>query len=291
MIASALSQADCPFSAAGTDIYTQKDFAAIARITHDASGIVLPEGKAMLVYSRLARRLRERGVARFAAYVELIEKDAEERARAVTLLTTNHTMFYREAHHFDHFDQHVRGGLVQKLLAGDRVRLWSAGCSSGEEIYSLAMTLLGSDASRGRQIAARDLAILGSDLSDTVLTHAAAAKYPRERLAAVPAQLRTPWVRAVGNELEMAPELRQITRFRRLNLLGDWPFAGSFDVIFCRNVMIYFDEPTKARLLARFADRLAENGHLYIGHSERLVGPAASQFTLVGNTTYKKVRA
>jgi chemotaxis protein methyltransferase CheR len=285
-----LTKDDCPFRAAGADTYNHDDFVAIARITHEASGIVLPDGKAMLVYSRLSRRLRECGIARFADYVALIARDAEERLRAVTLLTTNHTMFFREGHHFQHFARDVREDMIERLFDGDRVRMWSAGSSSGEEVYSLAMTLLGSDRREGRRIAESDVAILASDLSDDVIAAGAAGRYPADCMTAIPDRLGAAWMQTQGSAAEMGPELRDLVRFRRLNLLGPWPFAGPFEVIFCRNVMIYFDEPTKIKLLARFADVLADDGYLYIGHSERLIGPAAQQFSLVGNTIYRKDR-
>ena len=283
-----LAGAECPFEAAGKETYSRRDFEAIADITYKAAGILLPEGKAMLVYSRLTKRLRDTGITRFSDYIELMLKDDAEKLRAITLLTTNHTMFFREEHHFDHFTKELRPQLIDNLLAGKRVRMWSAGSSSGEEVYSLAMTLAGSDKMGARRFLSKDVAILASDLSDKVIAKGREGRYAADAVDAVPSALRHAWVKSEGDTVVIAPELRELVRFKRLNLLTEWPFKGPFDVIFCRNVMIYFDEPTKARLLHRFEQNLAPGGFLYIGHSERLVGPATDKFTLVGKTIYRK---
>lgn len=285
-----LAGAVCPFETAGKDTYSRKDFEAIADITYKAAGILLPEGKAMLVYSRLTRRLRDTGVTRFSDYIELMRRDDAEKLRAITLLTTNHTMFFREDHHFDHFASDVRPMLLDRLNDSGRVRMWSAGSSSGEEVYSLAMTFAGPDKMQARRILGKDSAILATDLSDKVIAKGREGRYDADAVEAVPVALRNAWTKRVGDTVEIAPELRDAVRFKRLNLLTDWPFRGPFDVIFCRNVMIYFDEPTKSRLLHRFEQHLAPGGYLYIGHSERLVGPATNRFELVGKTIYRKDR-
>lgn len=270
------------------DIYDARDFRAIADLVHAEAGIVLPPGKAMLVYSRIAPRVRNTGSGTFAAYIDLIQRDPDERYRAIAALTTNHTFFYRESHHFEHFAAHVRPGLVQALEGGRAVRMWSAGCSSGEETWSLVMTLLGEDRARGTQIASRNVRVLASDLADHALAKAAAAIYPAADLKAVPEALRRNWTVPGAGDVSLTDEARRFVRFRMLNLLGDWPFRGQFDVIFCRNVMIYFDQPTKERLVERFAHQLAPGGHLYIGHSERASGPAAALLEPVGPTIYRR---
>lgn len=269
-------------------IYDDADFRAIAEIAHAEVGIMLPPGKAMLVYSRLAPLVRDSGCATFSAYVMRIRENAPERQRAICALTTNHTFFYREAHHFEHFASDVRPGYVERLQRGGKVRLWSAGCSSGEETWSLLMTFLGEDQARGADIARRDLRLLASDIATHALAKARDARYRADDLKAVPDGLRRIWTRTSGDETTIAPEVQQLARFRTLNLLGDWPMQGQFDTIFCRNVMIYFDNPTKERLVERFTEKLVPGGWLYIGHSERVTGPALDQLSTMGPTIYRK---
>ncbi|WP_374526862.1 protein-glutamate O-methyltransferase CheR [Novosphingobium sp.] len=269
-------------------VYGTADFDAIARLVYDEAGIVLARGKAMLVYSRIAPLVRNSGCATFSAYLEQVRADPAERMRTVTALTTNHTFFYREEHHFAHFAAEVRPDMVRRLEAGQPVRMWSAGCSSGEETWSLVMTLLGSDLAEGRRIAGRDVLVLASDIAPHALTKAEAARYEAKDLAPVPAALVQNWTRSDGSHAEIGGEARRIVRFRSLNLQGEWPMRGRFDVIFCRNVMIYFDLPTKERLIQRFTQLIAPGGHLYIGHSERATGPAAAELELIGPTIYRR---
>lgn len=273
------------------DVYGAEDFRAISEIAYREAGIVLPEGKAMLVYSRLAPLVRESGCATFGAYVLRIREVGDERQKAICALTTNHTFFYRESHHFDHFRDSLRPHLVRRLEQGGSVRMWSAGCSSGEETWSLAMTLLGPDRKAGQALAKRDVRILASDIATHALNKATAARYRSEDLKPVPDDLRNAWSTSDGETAEIAPDARALVRFRSLNLLGDWPMQGRFDVIFCRNVMIYFDTPTKERLVARFARMLQPEGTLYIGHSERVTGPALDQLVPMGPTIYRRSAA
>ncbi|WP_292961842.1 CheR family methyltransferase [Novosphingobium sp. UBA1939] len=272
-------------------IYSVVDFRALSDIAYAHAGIILPEGKAMLVYSRLAPLVRETGCGSFGNYVARLRTDAAEEARAVAALTTNHTFFYREPHHFAHFAEQVRPALVASLEAGRGARLWSAGCSSGEETWSLAMTLLGSEPLAGRRLAGRDLKMLATDLAPHVLRQAEAATYPAKDLEPVPQELRRCWTQEADGMATFSDLTRALVRFRILNLLGPWPMRHPFDVIFCRNVMIYFDAETKEQLVARFADALAPGGYLYIGHSERVTGPAARILRPVGPTIYRKAAA
>tara|TARA_R110000782_G_scaffold49622_2_gene107911 strand:+ start:46447 stop:47319 length:873 start_codon:yes stop_codon:yes gene_type:complete len=279
-----------PFPGISAQVYSRTDFEAVREIVYDIAGIVLPPGKATLVYSRLAPLVRESGQQTFARYIDLIRKDDGERRKTVNALTTNHTFFYREAHHFEHLADVVRPALLAKVKAGHPVRIWSAGCSTGEELYSLAMTLLGPDKSAARVLLNGDVVILATDLADHAVAGAKTARYAFETLKDVPEPLVGAWVKQVGKEAHMAPEMCGMIRVKRLNLLGEWPMKRQFDVIFCRNVMIYFDQPTKERLVARFADQLLPGGHLYIGHSERVSGPAQDILSLVGGTIYRKDR-
>nr|WP_246543261.1 protein-glutamate O-methyltransferase CheR [Novosphingobium profundi] len=270
------------------DIYSPADFAAVARIVHEAAGIVLPQGKSMLVYSRLAPLVRGSGLVTFGKYIERLHADRAELSRAVAALTTNHTFFYREAHHFEHLQRELRPRLVQTLKGGGKVRVWSAGCSSGEETWSIVMTLLGGDRHEGTQLARADLRVLASDLAPHAIEAGERAIYPAKDFKPVPDALRQAWVSVKGENGTIGDVPRSIVRFRLLNLLGDWPIRGHFDFIFCRNVMIYFDNPTKERLVQRFSEALHPGGYLYIGHSERVTGPAAQELNLVGPTIYRR---
>ncbi|WP_323982094.1 CheR family methyltransferase [Novosphingobium aureum] len=278
-----------PIPGVSPDIYSGKDFAQVARIVYEAAGIVLPQGKAMLVYSRLAPLVRASGLVTFGKYIELLGNDRAELDRTVAALTTNHTFFYREAHHFEHLAQVVRPQVLSQLEARRPVRLWSAGCSSGEETWSIIMTLLGPDRAMGQQIARADIRALASDIAPHAIERGSKAVYPAKDMAPVPAALRSAWTSSVGDdELTIAEPARSIVRFRQLNLLGQWPIKGRFDFIFCRNVMIYFDTPTKEHLVQRFAQVLAPGGFLYIGHSERVTGAATQMLELVGPTIYRR---
>jgi len=269
----------------------EREFIALSEMVHRETGIVLPDTKRELVRSRLGKRLRARGISHFPDYFQLIENDASERAAALDALTTNHTSFFRENHHFEHFAAEVRPALLRRATQGERVRLWSSASSSGEEPYSLAMTLLGADRNEGARIAGSDTMILATDLSPTVIAKAKAATYPLATTAAVPRPLASTWLRNRDGQSVIDPLCAGLVRYRELNLMQDWPFQGKFDVIFCRNVMIYFDDPTKERLQRRLVERLLPGGYFYIGHSERLIGYAAERCRAIGHTIYRKDQA
>ena len=269
-------------------VYSSRDFEAISQIVYQGSGIVLPPSKAMLVYSRIAPMVRDSNCGTFATYVERIRNDAGERTRAIEALTTNHTFFYRESHHFEHFAAEVRPDLMRRIAAREPVRMWSAACSSGEETWSMVLTLLGPDRAEARTVIGSDTLVLATDLASHVIDKANAATYATSDLEPVPAALRAPWTEVRGDSTIIAGEARNLVRFKLLNLLGEWPISKPFDVIFCRNVMIYFDQPTKERLVARLAAQLRPGGHLYIGHSERATGPAERDLVQVGPTIYQR---
>jgi chemotaxis protein methyltransferase CheR len=270
--------------------FEPEDHTAIARLAYEEAGIVLQPTKAQLVYGRLARRIRACGLTGFADYIALIQEDSEERTHAIDALTTNHTSFFRENHHFEHFIESCWPPLKKRLATGGRVRLWSAACSSGEEPYSLLMALLGTDRQSAGALAKQDFRLLGTDLSTDILGSARAARYHADTVKTIPPALREVWVgKGEAGGAQLHPLLRQLATFRYLNLLGDWPMRNKFDAIFCRNVMIYFDDETKARLQSRLADHLAVGGFLYIGHSERLAPDVAGRFSWIGRTTFQKV--
>lgn len=273
-------------------IYGAADFARIAQMMRRETGVVLDERKRMLAYSRLAPLVRNSGATTFGAYLDAIAEDHGQKAIAISALTTNHTYFNREPHHFEHFVDALRPALLRRAEAGEPVRLWSAGCSSGEEVWSLMMFLLGEDAAAGRRIASRDIIALASDISLDVLATGRAATYPAEALEAMPELLPRTWCRPSpergASHIEIGPEARGMVRFRELNLFGQWPLNRPFDVIFCRNVMIYFDAEAKAQLVLAFARQLNPGGYLYIGHSERVSGEAMTLLDCVGPTIYQR---
>ncbi|MDO9433576.1 MAG: protein-glutamate O-methyltransferase [Pseudomonadota bacterium] len=269
----------------GEFLFTEDDFKQIAQILHSHAGIALAEGKAALVYSRLAKRLRSLGLRSFREYCALVEdkQGVDERQAMMAALTTNVTRYFREPHHFDHLRDVVMPKLVERARRGGRIRLWSAACSNGQEPYSMALTVLQAlpDAAN------LDVKILATDIDPNMIAEGRAGIYREDAVTPIPLDLRRKWFKkAAGGAWEVADELRTLVSFRELNLIGDWPMKGKFDVIFCRNVVIYFDEPTQERIWSRFAPLLEPGGTLYIGHSERVSGPGANLFETTGLTTY-----
>jgi chemotaxis protein methyltransferase CheR len=264
----------------GEFAFTWADFHALARLVREESGIMLPEAKANLVYSRLSKRLREIGLTRFTDYCTLVDCDAGERERLIAAMTTNVTRFFREAHHFDHLRQDILPALIRETRAGGRMRIWSSACSSGEEPYSIAMTLL--DAMP--DAAEHDVRILATDLDPNMLELGKAALYPAARLADIPSGLRR-FTEDHGAHFRIAAAARKLVSFRSLNLLKYWPVKARYQVIFCRNVMIYFDQPTQDAIWSRFAQHLAPGGMIYIGHSERI---ATGPYALTAQTAYRR---
>lgn len=265
----------------------QTEFRAIAGIMMREARIKLTDAKVTLVHARLSRRLRERGLASFRDYLRLVEDDAGERAAMVTALTTNHTHFFREVHHFDHLREAALPMLKERARKGP-VRIWSAGCSSGEEVYTIAMCLLGTDRTAGTWLRGADVKLLATDISPPMVDAVTRGLYPAAAAAAIPDAYRRAWMRETSGGLQMADEAMSLVTARVLNLFGDWPMRQLYDVIFCRNVMIYFDDDAKRELELRLVERLAPGGFLYIGHSERLIGPAQQGMQPCGQTIYVK---
>lgn len=262
------------------------DFAAIAAIMQRDARIALTEVKATLVQSRLARRLRAHGLARFSDYVALVERDAIERQAMVVALTTNHTLFFREPHHFGHLQEVALPRLRQRQ---GPVRIWSAGCSSGEEVYTIAMCLLGLDKAAAAWLSDRDIRLLATDIAPPMVEAVRRGVYGAHAAAGVPERLRDQWMhpRPDGGFV-MDERARALVTANVLNLFDPWPLKAGYDAIFCRNVMIYFDDAAKEELQQRLIAQLAPGGFLYIGHSERLLGPAAAAMRSCGQTIYQK---
>jgi chemotaxis protein methyltransferase CheR len=211
-------------------------------------------------------------------------ENAVERNRMVAALTTNFTRFFREGHHFNHLKTEALPPLLSSLRQGRRLRIWSAGCSNGQEPYTIAMSLL----EVMPDAASYDVRILATDINTDVLAQAEAGVYDESALADVPAAFRERWFERAGEKRRVKDEVRNLIAFRQLNLIQPtWPMRGQFEIIFCRNVAIYFDEETQERLWSRFAQVLLPGSYLYIGHSERVSGPAAPAFSGIGITTYR----
>ncbi len=265
---------------------TEEEFQEISSLIYQESGIALSGGKKSMLISRLSRRLRELGLDRFHDYYRYITSDNrdEEFTRLLDLVSTNKTDFFREQKHFEF----MREVILPELAETKRVRIWSAGCSSGEESYSIAMVLSDWIAHKGRW----DCKILASDLSTRVLRKADDGIYELEKVKGLdPKQIRRHFLRGRGEntgQIKVKPHLRKMIAFKRINLMAEhFPIKTPLDLIFCRNVMIYFDRPTQAQLVAKFHHHLKPGGHLFIGHSESLHW-VESQFRYVAPTIYRK---
>jgi len=274
---------------AGDFEMSDRDFKDIAAMLYADAGIYMPESKTTLVYSRLVKRLRALHLESFREYCDLVGSPdgSGERLEMLSALTTNVTRFFREPHHFEHLGAHVLPPLLESARHGGRVRLWSAACSTGPEPYSMALTVLGQEPNA----ASLDIRILASDIDPRVVEEGRRGLYPAAALADAPVALRKRYFAGVGGDerrgLQASEELRRLVVFRTLNLNGAWPMPGKFNVIFCRNVVIYFDEQTQQTVWSKFASKLTPGGTLYIGHSERVTGPAAARFVSDGVTAYR----
>lgn len=268
---------------------TEAQFRKIATLVKSRAGINLHDGKHELVKSRLTKRLRQLGLDSFDQYIERVSTDrtGAELTTMLDILSTNLTHFFRESQHFDFLKQTAVPQIMDRCRATHRIRIWSAGCSSGEEPYTLAIVL-----SEAVPIESGwDVRILATDLSTQVLAIAREGVYTAQRLKGTPPEAIARCFTLVETKPErtyrVKQPLRQMVHFARLNLMEAWPMQGPFDVIFCRNVMIYFDKPTQEQLVRRYFDVLAPQGYLFIGHSESLTG-VQHDFDYVQPTVYQK---
>jgi chemotaxis protein methyltransferase CheR len=269
--------------------FSEEDFRHLARLAYEYAGIALADNKRNLVYSRVSRRLRALRLNTFSDYREFLAGDAKEIESFINSISTNHTKFFREEHHFQHFRSHVVLPFAQSggRNVGGRLRVWSAGCSSGEEPYTIAVVLK----REIRDFAGCDVRILATDIDTDVLSKAARGEFTATAFDEVPKPYHS-FFKAEGNDgavdkVVMDKDVKALITFRRLNLMEPWPFHGKFDAIYCRNVMIYFDAPTKSTLVERFTQQLKPGGWLYIGHSESLIGSHPG-LQLVGRTIYQR---
>jgi chemotaxis protein methyltransferase CheR len=262
--------------------FTENDFERIRQMIYARAGISLNKSKQDMVYSRLARRLRATGIRNFRDYLALLEKDDDAEWEAfVNSLTTNLTSFFREPHHFPLLAEHAL-----KQSKRHQIQLWCSAASTGEEPYSMAMTLVDAFESFTPPVS-----IIASDVDTNVLAKAEAGVYPMERVEKLPADiLKRFFLKGTGKQaglVKVRPELRALITFRQINLLdADWPIRGPLDAIVCRNVMIYFDKETQLKILERFAPLLQSDGLLFAGHSESFHN-AGHVFRLRGKTVYE----
>ena len=268
------------------------EFGFLRAFVYEHCGISLGEHKRQLVQGRLLRRLRALKLRNFEGYCELLRRDPHgELGELASAISTNVTAFFRESHHFDLLTNELLPRWLAEKKNGGRLRIWSAGCATGEEPYTLAIVLAEALEKHGSQV---DAKILATDLSPQALETARKGVYPVERLEGVNSERRRRWfLRGEGEYDNLAcvhPRLRELVSILPLNLLHDWPMQGPFDAIFCRNVVIYFDKPTKQRLFQRYAGLLPEGGYLFLGHSESMYG-LNDNFDLIGRTVYRKSSA
>ena len=262
-------------------LFTQVDFEQIRKMIYDHAGILLSPTKQDMVYGRLSRRLREKGIKSFGDYLALLKRDRAEWEEFVNSLTTNLTSFFREPHHFPILGAHL------KKLQGRPVKIWCCASSTGEEPYSIAMTAV--ETSNNFNV---PVSVFASDLDTHVLATASKGVYTSDRVDRLsPERLNRFFVKTAGSGGEslftVRPELRRLVSFQRLNLLEPhWNVRGPLDVIFCRNIMIYFDKPTQYKILKRFAPLMDSSGLLFAGHSESFLY-ASDLFHLQGKTVYE----
>ncbi|MDY1548057.1 CheR family methyltransferase [Luteibacter sahnii] len=266
----------------------EAEFTFLREFVLQHCGISLGEHKRQLVQGRLLRRLRALSLPGFAAYCDLLRRDPEsELGELASCISTNVTSFFREMHHYDMLvDELLPRWLAEKQ--GGRLRIWSAGCSTGEEPYAIAMVLA---EALERAKANVDAKILATDLSPQALEAARKGVYAVDRLGGVSEERRKRWFQRGEGSFDgyarVHPRLRELVTIQPLNLLHEWPMQGRFDAIFCRNVVIYFDKPTKQRLFSRYAGMLDSRGYLFLGHSESMYG-LSDDFDLIGRTVYRK---
>jgi len=272
---------------------TDSNFLHIKEVAYQRTGIVLGDHKREMVYSRLARRCRALGADNFDQYIHILESDnSDELSHFVNSITTNLTSFFRESHHFDYMLETVLPEVFEANADTKRVRIWSAGCSTGEEPYSLAITLYKFLKKNVVRYKGWDVKILATDLDSNVLAHGKRGVYHISGTDGLSDEDRSEYFdeldQANGHELIAKDKIRNLITFNRLNLLHKWPMKGKFDVIFCRNVVIYFDKDTQKVLFDRYANLLKNPGYLMIGHSENL-HRVTDRFKALGGTRYKKI--
>lgn len=274
---------------------TDKEFHHIRQLVYNSIGVNLTEAKKTLVISRLSRRLRELNLESFSSYIVILEKNQQELEKMLNLITTNVTKFFREEHHFNYITKYFLPILEQQAAQGlidKSIRVWSAGCATGEEPYTIAMVLHNYFSHKENW----DIKIMASDVNTETLKKAYTGIYTKEEVAGIPYQFLTKYFK-LGTGVNMGKfkvknVLRQLITFKRINLIAakEYPIGKQLDMIFCRNVFIYFDKPTQGEILNRYYKHLNNNGLLLLGHSESMNSTvdAGTRWLLLKHTIYKK---
>jgi chemotaxis protein methyltransferase CheR len=265
---------------------SQANFNLIKSLAYEWTGIKLSDQKENMIYGRLARRLRALNLNNFNDYCALLQsEDEQERREFINSITTNLTSFFREPHHFEFLKNQLLPALVSRNQSSRKIRIWSAGCSTGEEPHSIAMVVASIP-----ELKNWDVKILATDLDSNVLEHASSGVYNLGRFDSFPSAYKHYIKKSSdGEQVKISDQVRGLIRFNQLNLLQAWPMKGAFDIIFCRNVVIYFDLETQRKLFNRYADKLVDKGHLFIGHSENL-HKISDRFLGLGRTIYEKIK-
>jgi chemotaxis protein methyltransferase CheR len=267
---------------------SDSDFARVKARVYAEAGISLSDAKRTLVVSRLSKLLRALRIDSFDRYLDYLDFDGSQKDGQdfINALTTNLTRFFREDHHFDHLVQYVADLMRHRprfnAEGKPRLRIWSAGCSTGQEAYTIALCLLAAHPDLKRW----DFKILATDIDTNVLSKAVAGVYPPSELNGLTAERQMLFERNPEGTLRIPDAARAVISFKPLNLIGPWPMKGPFDAIFCRNVAIYFDKDTQGTMFGRLGRMLTPGGFLYIGHSEN-PGTGADGFRLAGKTIYQ----
>ena len=266
--------------------FSRQEFEQVRALVKKTTGINLEVNRYELVYNRLAGRLRVFRLRAFSEYLALIRDSNGEFVNFINAITTNVTSFFREQHHFEYLTQTILSSW-RAQESRRRIRIWSAGCSSGEEPYSIAMVLK----ENLNEFKDWDIKILATDLDSSILEKAKRGIYPEECVLNLNPERRRLWFRRGrgGNKgfVRVCPSLQELITFKQLNLMHKWPFKGPIDLIFCRNVVIYFDKETTRNLIAQFYQILTNDGHLFMGHSESIMGTEVC-FDRMGRTIYRK---
>lgn len=266
--------------------FTDKDFQFLAGLVNAHTGIMMPKHKSDMVYARLTKRLRSLNLQSFREYCDLLEQPDgdEEIIHFVNSITTNLTGFFREGHHFDDLKERLQA-MKANPPPGRKIRIWSCACSTGQEPYSLAMTV----ADVFENAIGWDVKILATDIDTNVLATAREGQYPIDMLPKIPEGYHKRYIEISrdGESFTFKENIRKMITFNALNLLSSWPMKGKFEIVFCRNVVIYFDKDTQRILFDRIANAMTPDGWLYIGHSENLFA-VSDRFKLHGKTIYQR---
>ncbi|PCI05658.1 MAG: chemotaxis protein [Hyphomicrobiales bacterium] len=266
-------------------VLSDSDFTAISGLVLQQSGIHLGDAKKDLVYSRLTKRIRVRKMNGFSEYIEFVKSGAgaAEREELISAITTNVTNFNREGHHFEHFSEHVAPGLIERARRGEPIRMWSAACSDGREPFTLAMSLLNKMPEAGNF----NIKILATDIDRKSIQIANTGQYTADMVNRLDKATVGKWFDPVGNMMQVKKPVRDMVQFNVLNFLDKWPMKRKFDVIFCRNALIYFKADMQEQIFDGFTQFLHDDAYMYIGHSERIVGRAVDKFKSVGPTSFQ----